>query len=100
MTPEATKPWRQRPEHCDFCGEALLGKPWVVLNRAVFGSGNSYAMSEFQNDRQECAWSHAHENEDGEPVASGPALCFPSCLTTFIEGRMIEADIEMGHTGD
>ena len=34
-----------------------------------------------------------------EELVTGPVLCFPKCLQTYLEGKMIEADIAMGHTG-
>lgn len=82
-----------------MCGELIAGQPWVGLNRVLIGSGKSYVMSEFVDaDEGDYRWNQADEDdEDDEDFASYVALCFPSCLQFYIEGRMLEADIVTGN---
>lgn len=85
---------------CRICGKdpGEAGLPWVILNRAVFGSGHGREMAEYCNEDGECAWVLSQEGKPDDDVASGPILCFPSCLCLYLEGRMIGIDIHFGHT--
>ena len=77
-----------------MCGSDADGVPWVVLNRFVVGSGASYSATSVLTD-DDYVWETSAEGDEKDSV-SGYLLCFPSCLQTFIEGRMLEADIESG----
>lgn len=83
---------------CDYCGKVTEeGAAWVVLNRVVLGSGRSRVLSEFWNSEGEYVWEQDGDGDD--QAASGVLLCYPDCLRDFIEGRMIEADIQAGKNG-
>lgn len=82
--------------HCEFCGEDVSVRPWVLLNRFGFGSGKVRGMCEMLNEDDDCEWDVGEDLDVEAEVVSGPVLCFPRCLQTFIEGKMIEAEIELG----
>jgi len=77
---------------CELCGEDTSHKKWVSLNRYALGDGDDSMMVQPETDRYE--WRMA---EDGA-AATGVVLCFLGCLLTWIEGEMIENDID--HRGD
>lgn len=84
--------------HCRFCGASVEHTPWVKLNRIAFGTGRCRCASEFHNDDGDYIWEVGDDLDAQEEVVTGPVLCFPDCLQTYLEGRMVEADIRMGHT--
>ena len=81
-------------DNCVMCGCDVGGRPWVVLNRVCFGSGKAYAQVEFRNDDDEYVWSQEGFDGSDQNALSGKVACFPLCLQSFIEGRMLEAEIE------
>lgn len=82
---------------CFLCGaDVIRGKPWLILNRVCYGTGRCRASSEFRNTDGAYLWDM--DNQPDDELVSGPLLCFPGCVQIFIEGRMLEADIKMGHT--
>lgn len=70
----------------------------MLLNRYGFGTGKCRCMTECRNGDNDYEWTVGEDLDAEREVVSGPVLCFPSCLQTYLEGRMIHADIEMGHT--
>ena len=82
---------------CDLCGNDTAKRPWVLLNRFGYGTGLCRGMTEIRVDG-EYHWEVGDDLDAQEEVATGRLLCFPHCLQTYLEGKMIEADIEMGHT--
>lgn len=83
---------------CDLCHKDTSDKPWVLLNRYGYGTGRCRGMSEAHSSEDEYHWDVGDNLDEVEEVVTGVLLCFPGCLQTFLEGKMIEADIRMGHT--
>jgi len=83
---------------CRVCGADTSRKPWVLLNRIAYGTGSCRGCTEFRNDDGECVWEVSDDLDIEEEVVSGPVVCFPACLQVFLEWKMVEADIAMGHT--
>lgn len=74
---------------CDFCKESLAdNRKWVLLNRYGIGTGHKSALVSIEPDGQ-YIWDV--ENVDQECV-SAVTLCYPTCLLTWIEGKMVEVD--------
>lgn len=68
--------------YCDFCARQLTHRVnWVGLNRWVVSSKRTEMMSE-------CGSSYVWEPE--ESSFTGTTLCFPKCLTQWLEDRVIE----------
>ena len=84
--------------HCRLCGADLEAKAWVLLNRYMYGTGRCRGATESLNDDGDYEWEVGADLDAEAEVVSGPVLCFPGCVQTFLEGKMIEADIKMGHT--
>lgn len=83
---------------CDLCHQDAGLKPWVLLNRYGYGTGRCRGMSEVYNQDGEYYWEVGDDLDAEQESVTGALLCFPECLKTYIEGKMIEADIKMGHT--
>lgn len=73
---------------CDLCGaDIVAGKRWVLLNRYGVGSGSSCVLTEGRNGNDDYEWDRGEEW-----LASGPLLCFPGCLSQWVEAKMAEGD--------
>lgn len=70
----------------------------MLLNRIAYGTGRCRGCSEFQDGDGVYRWEVGDDLDIEEEVVTGPVLCFPTCLVHWLEGKMIEADIAMGHT--
>ncbi len=82
-------PYRTR---CDYCGEHVgYDKPWVLLNRYGVGTGSKRCLSEIVTDG-EYLWEV--DEDTGDVEAGGALLCWPQCLHSWIEGKMIQVDAE------
>lgn len=82
--------------NCDLCHQSTDDRPWVLLNRYGYGTGNCRGMTEVHNSDDEYHWDVGNDLDAQEEVVTGTLLCFPECLRTYLE--MIAADIRMGHT--
>lgn len=80
---------------CDLCGDPVDSRPWVLLNRFGYGSGKCRGMTEVQVDGV-CVWEVGDDLDAEQEVVSGWLLCFPGCLQMFLEGKMLQAEIDMG----
>lgn len=72
---------------CDYCGEVVGAVPWILLNRYMLGTGTNSAA--FQ---RRCSDGYLWETQEGQKVATGALLHWPTCALPFIEGEMIETD--------
>jgi len=79
---------------CDLCGESVADKQWVILNRFLVGTGRGRCMSEVHNSDDEYLWMPGDET-DSDDYVTGTLLCFPVCLTTWLEGKMVSVDFEL-----
>jgi len=84
---------------CAICKQDVEGRPWILLNRYVCSSGQSYVINEVLNEYGNYAWDVVEEPDgEAEDDVTGTVLCFPQCMVTYLEGQMIQADIEQGLT--
>lgn len=83
---------------CALCHQPIARQPWVLLNRYGIGTGDCRGMCEILDPRGQYFWDVGEDLDATPEVASGAVLCFPACLNLYIEGKMVAADIAIGHT--
>ena len=83
---------------CDICHQDIGTRPWVLLNRFCYGTGKCRGACEVQAEDGDCVWEVGDDLDAEKEIVSGALVCFPDCMRLYIEGKMIEADIHMGHT--
>ncbi len=79
---------------CDLCGEHPIreGRAFVDLNRYVIGDANGVSMMEAvieDENGEEYSWDP--ENH----ACSGTLLCFPICMTQWMEAKLVECAVVM-----
>lgn len=80
--------------NCELCGQALgTQRPWIVLNRYVVGDGAVRQYVTWQDDDGDEVWD-VHGG-----VVGGYQLCLDPCLRTWIDGRLIEANLTLRQQG-
>ena len=75
---------------CTLCGLPLgKDRPWIVLNRYVVGDGVVRQYVNWLDDDGEDVWDvHAG-------VVGGWQLCLDPCLRTWIDGRLMDANLTL-----
>lgn len=86
----------ETPDDCAVCGEPVTdGMPWIVLNRWVLGTGRVRAMVEGLNEDDEYLWEMWPDGLAEDERATGKLLHWPICASQWIDGKMIEASMEI-----
>lgn len=78
-------------EVCCICGHdhEKRSRQRILLNRYVLGTGEYMARHEV-HEQGRYLWG-----DDGEDwLVTAKTCCFPDCLVTFLEGKMIQTDYE------
>ena len=72
-------------------------QPWVLLNRYGLGTGRSRGLTEVQNSDCEYLWDVGEfgEGVGDDQAVTGALVCFPGCLTTYLEAKMVAVDFEV-----
>lgn len=78
--------------HCDLCGEPVLDREWILLNRYGVGFQTGRCMTEAVNDDDEYHW-HLAEDDGEDDVVTGRVLHWPVCAVTWIDGKMAEGRV-------
>lgn len=74
---------------CDLCKASLAdGRRWVLLNRYGVGANKRNALVSVKPGETNI-WDVSDEKN---AFATGALLCYPACLLTWIEGKLIEIE--------
>ena len=79
---------------CDLCDALIEGRPWILLNRYGVGNDRGHVLVEGLNEDGDYDWSPKGENGTDSDIATGAILCWPTCVLTWIEGKMIASEVE------
>jgi hypothetical protein len=91
---EPTRDW-QHTELCDYCRQDVAGREWVILNRYVVGTSKGRNMVEERGTSGVCNWDIGKGKAGNDDFATGPILCFPLCLTAWLEGKLAETRVHL-----